>query len=94
MAENTAGTLNQHIMMRIKATVLSMFAAKGSEADKEALWSAIRQKCKALRALRRGGRFIVLKDYFRVSYQVLFKKLHAFNSFKVLHVHVTVDVHV
>ncbi len=36
MAQSTAGTLNQAIMMRIKAIILSKFASKRSDADKEA----------------------------------------------------------
>ena len=58
MARNTAGTLDENKMKRIKAIVISKFGEKRGEADREALWAkcktAIGQKCKMLRAAQRA----------------------------------------
>ena len=58
MARNTAGTLDENKMKRIKAIVISKFGEKRGEADREALWAkcktAIGQKRKMLRAVQRA----------------------------------------
>ena len=58
MARNTAGTLEDSKMKRIKAIVISKSGEKRGEADREALWvkckTAIGQKCKMLHAAQRA----------------------------------------
>ena len=58
MARNTAGTLDENKMKRIKAIVISKFGEKRGEPDREALWAKCKtttgQKCKMLRAAQRA----------------------------------------
>ena len=58
MARNTAGTLEESKMKRIKAIVIFKFGEKCGEVDREAFWAkcktAIGQKCKMLHAAQRA----------------------------------------
>ena len=58
MSRHTTATLEPDRMLQLKAIVLSKFAARRSEPDREHLWGkwriAIGQKCKSLRAIARA----------------------------------------